>query len=107
MTTIKFVAQPLSYPAPRRCSVSTSIGKYYTIPWTAEDVKFARSGGAFFQDGRHDFANVEARKAAGLKGYTPAAPAPEPVSPANCMSVAISKMQPDQKAALVRILSHE
>ena len=72
------MATRLTYAAPKRCKITCSCttsreGKrlvktnhWRDVPWTVEEVMSALSAGAFFVRGRHDFADAEAERAAGL-----------------------------------------
>ena len=51
----------MKYPAPRRCDAPSGHGKYTTHPWSILAVAQALSIGAWFQIGRHDFADKDAR----------------------------------------------
>jgi len=55
----------LHFPAPARCWEGNPQQGFSSHAWTTLDVISARTGGAWFAKGRHDFADREAALAAG------------------------------------------
>ena len=53
--------QTMEYPAPRRCSEPSGNGKWCSRPYTIRDVIAALTSGAWFMQGRHDFADEDAK----------------------------------------------
>jgi len=48
-------------------SIEITGGRYYTKPWTEEAVQEYLSIGGWFLKGRHDFADLQAARAAGAE----------------------------------------
>lgn len=56
----------MTFPAPARCSYETRHG-WATRQWTTEDVKEYLTAGGWFTKGRHEFADLQAARAAGVR----------------------------------------
>ncbi len=55
----------LTYPAPSRDWQQDAFGLWSSLRWSKEAVLAATAGGAWFQKGRHEFADRAAAMAAG------------------------------------------
>jgi hypothetical protein len=62
----QYQTKRLTFSAPPRCSEEHPGGLWSTRSWLAADVASAKSAGAWFAKGRHDFADREAALAAGV-----------------------------------------
>lgn len=103
----------LTYPAPARCHSASEVltvrGKKQTVfathPWTAHEVATAKSAGMYFVNNRHDFADQDAARLAGVAARQSSRKGDRlPNQPPSSLRRWLRELSPEQLELLIKTL---